>query len=219
MQTGFVRSSLRRPDLGVDTGRRDRAIAPTLNTQRQAKRGVLPSVLDLAQPAFTGRRELELDGALLESDAAFGAEAGKRHAQCSDGTNISSSHRIRVARTDIVDQFSHHPIMAAPERGDWYLREWFATLGKIQRDLVTQLDYPPATANALWHGVQRYRRDHIQDISALLNVQPYELLMPPEEAMALRRLRSAIAEVASTPMSDPTVEIVEPIQVPDRKAG
>lgn len=109
--------------------------------------------------------------------------------------------------------------MAAPERGDWYLREWFATLGKIQRDLVTQLDYPPATANALWHGVQRYRRDHIQDISALLNVQPYELLMPPEEAMALRRLRSAIAEVASSPMSDPTVETVEPIQVPDRKAG
>lgn len=86
--------------------------------------------------------------------------------------------------------------MAAAEGHDWYLREWFAAMGLKQRDLVTKLDYQPAAAHALWHSIQRYRRDHVADISALLNIQPYELLMPPEEAMALRRLRSAIAEVA-----------------------
>lgn len=86
--------------------------------------------------------------------------------------------------------------MADTDTSDWYLREWFATAGLIQRDLVTKLDYPPATANALWHGVQRYRRDHIRDVSALLNIEPWELLMHPDEAMALRRLRSVIAEVA-----------------------
>ena len=109
--------------------------------------------------------------------------------------------------TDDRTRISHHPNMAAPERGDWYLQEWFTTLGLIQRDLVTKLDYPPATANALWHGVQRYRRDHIQDVSALLQIQPYELLMAPEEAMALRRLRSAIAEVAK---AEPAAEISAP---------
>ena len=87
--------------------------------------------------------------------------------------------------------------MAVPDMPDWYLREWFATMGLKQRDLVTKLDYQPAAAHALWHSVQRYRRDHIADISALLNIQPYELLMPPEEAMALRRLRSVIAEAAA----------------------
>lgn len=106
--------------------------------------------------------------------------------------------------------------MAVPDMPDWYLREWFATMGLKQRDLVTKLDYQPAAAHALWHSVQRYRRDHIADISALLNIQPYELLMPPEEAMALRRLRSAIAEVAAAP---PKVEDLSPTETPARKTG
>jgi hypothetical protein len=86
--------------------------------------------------------------------------------------------------------------MALPTSSDWYLREWFATIGLKQFDLVTRLDYPRGTAHKLWHGIQPYRRDNVVDIAALLNIQPFELLMPPEEAMALRRLRSAIAEVA-----------------------
>lgn len=94
--------------------------------------------------------------------------------------------------------------MAAAATHDWYLREWFETLGMIQRDMVTKLDYPPATANALWHGVQRYRRDHVEEISTLLNIKPYELLMHPEHAMRIRRLEAAIAEVvAPVPAAEP----------------
>lgn len=103
-------------------------------------------------------------------------------------------------------------------RGDWYLQEWFASLGMIQRDLVTKLDYPPATANALWHGVQRYRRDHIADVSALLNIEPWELLMHPDEAMALRRLRSAIAEVAKPVPTTKDGDFNDPAQ-PRRRAS
>lgn len=86
--------------------------------------------------------------------------------------------------------------MAAPTRRDWYLQEWFETLGLIQHDMVTKLGYPKNTAFKLWHGVQDYRRDYVDDISAMLNIEPFELLMPPAEAMALRRLRATIAEVA-----------------------
>lgn len=86
--------------------------------------------------------------------------------------------------------------MAPPATHDWYLREWFATMGLKQRDLVTKLDYQTQTAFNLWHSIQPYRRDHVEAISALLNIQPFELLMPPAEAMALRRLRATIAEVA-----------------------
>lgn len=86
--------------------------------------------------------------------------------------------------------------MAGTAQHDWYLQEWFAVGGLKQHDLVTKLDYPKNTAFKLWHGVQAYRRDNVDEISALLNIAPYELLMPPEEAMQLRRLRSVIAEVA-----------------------
>lgn len=100
--------------------------------------------------------------------------------------------------------------MAAATAHDWYLRDWFATVGMKQRDLVTKLDYQPAQAHRLWHSLQPYRRDHVEEISALLNIQPYELLMPPEEAMALRRLKSAIAEVAKTEPAAPAVEEPHP---------
>lgn len=86
--------------------------------------------------------------------------------------------------------------MAEPTRHDWYLQEWFGVAGLKQFDMVTKLDYPRGTAHKLWHGLQAYRRDNVEEISSLLNIAPWELLMPPEEAMALRRLRATIAEVA-----------------------
>lgn len=98
--------------------------------------------------------------------------------------------------------------MANPTAHDWYLQEWFAATGMKQFDLVTRLDYPRGTAHKLWHGIQPYRRDNVIEISDMLNIQPFELLMPPEEAMALRRLRSAIAEVAKTEPSP--AEVTEP---------
>ncbi len=86
--------------------------------------------------------------------------------------------------------------MAAPDRPLWYLQEWFATQGRIQRDLITKLDWLPAKANKVWHGVQLAKLDEVAEIADLLNIAPWELLMPPEEAMKIRRLKSVLAEVA-----------------------
>lgn len=86
--------------------------------------------------------------------------------------------------------------MAAPDRPLWYLQEWFATQGRIQRDLITKLDWLPAKANKVWHGVQIAKLDEVAEIADLLNIAPWELLMAPDEAMKLRRLKSVIAEVA-----------------------
>lgn len=102
---------------------------------------------------------------------------------------------------DILRLRSHHVNMIEAARHDWFLHEWFATQGLKQNDLVTKLDYPKNTANRLWHGLQPYRRDHIEAIAALLNIDPSELLMHPEDAMALRRLKSAIAEVSAGPVA------------------
>ncbi|MBX9707900.1 MAG: hypothetical protein K2X61_08220 [Caulobacteraceae bacterium] len=93
--------------------------------------------------------------------------------------------------------------MASPDRPFWYLQEWFATQGLKQRALITQLDWLPAKANKVWHGVQLAKLDEIAEIADLLNIAPWELLMPPEEAMRQRRLRSAIAEVVQTEPATP----------------
>ena len=117
---------------------------------------------------------------------------------------------------DITSLSSHHVNMAASGH-DWYLREWFETQGLKQNDLVTKLDYPKNTANRLWHSVQPYRRDFVEAVADLLNIAPFELLMPPADAMALRRLRSAIAEVAST--ERPAEDLAEPVSKKTGTAG
>ncbi|MET3837485.1 transcriptional regulator with XRE-family HTH domain [Brevundimonas sp. UYEF29] len=119
---------------------------------------------------------------------------------------------------DFLFSSSHHVNMEKAPQHDWYLHEWFATQGLKQNDLVKQLGYPKNTANRLWHGLQPYRRDHIDEIAALLNIAPHELLMPPEEAMRIRRVQSVLSEVAS-PAAPPTAVAEDLPAAGRRKAG
>lgn len=111
---------------------------------------------------------------------------------------------------------SHHLNMENSAGPDWYLHEWFATAGLKQNDLVTKLDYPKNTANRLWHGLQPFRRDHVQAISALLNIKPHELLMHPEDAMRIRRLEAAVREVAqeSPPSTQAAIKGADAVEPP-----
>lgn len=111
---------------------------------------------------------------------------------------------------------SHHVNMEPSTDPDWYLHEWFATLGHKQHDLVSKLDYPKNTAHRLWHGLQPFRRDHVATIAAFLNIKPHELLMPPEEAMRIRRLEAAIKEVASP---EPATQDRQAGDTPVRRRG
>lgn len=43
--------------------------------------------------------------------------------------------------------------------------------------------------HGIYHGRTAYYRELVNLIAAKLNIQPYELLMPPAMAMALRRQR------------------------------
>ncbi len=81
---------------------------------------------------------------------------------------------------------------------DWYLREWMSRKGKIQADLVKELGWDKARANFVYHSKQSYRRDLVNELSRWLEVEPYELLMPPQEADALRRLRESAEEIANS---------------------
>jgi plasmid maintenance system antidote protein VapI len=86
--------------------------------------------------------------------------------------------------------------MANPEY-DWYLAEWLHTLQKRQADLVRDLNWNKARVSLLVHGQQQYTREIVNQIALYLHVLPYELLMHPEDAMRMRRLRDAAISIAA----------------------
>lgn len=128
--------------------------------------------------------------------------------------NLPSSRRIQFHGDDETGE-SSHDVNMSQEQG-WYLQEWFAVGGLKQAHLVTQLGYGKNTAFRLWHGLQPFGRDNVLEISQLLNITPAELLMPPEEAMAIRRLRSALAALPVSDRPSQPLPDVAPVQ---RKAG
>lgn len=87
--------------------------------------------------------------------------------------------------------------MATPAH-DWYLKEWLAYFGKKQADVVRDLDWNKAKVSLTAKGTQQYTRDDVNEIAAYLSLHPYELLMHPDDAMMLRRLREDALRVVET---------------------
>lgn len=95
--------------------------------------------------------------------------------------------------------------MADP-RHDWYLKEWLKTLGKRQADVARDLDWNKARVSLMLRGEQQYTRDAVNELSSYLSLHPYELLMHPDEAMRLRRLREDAIRIAHDSESTATDE-------------
>lgn len=93
--------------------------------------------------------------------------------------------------------------MVAP-RHDWYLKQWLDALNKKQSDIVRDLDWNKAKVSLTASGKQAYDRDDVNAIADYLHLRPYELLMHPDDAMALRRLRAEMIRLAheSQPLSE-----------------
>jgi transcriptional regulator with XRE-family HTH domain len=93
---------------------------------------------------------------------------------------------------------------------DWYLKDWLKATGTTQADLVRLTDYPKAKVSDLVTGKQRYNRDILNDVSQALHVTPAELLMHPEDAMALRQLRASARAIVRVPYGGTAGETDEP---------
>lgn len=85
---------------------------------------------------------------------------------------------------------------------DWYLKDWMKALGVSQAELCRRTDYPKAKLSELASGKQRYNRDILNDVSTALHLRPFELLMHPDDAMAIRRVRDDAARIASVRLVD-----------------
>lgn len=79
---------------------------------------------------------------------------------------------------------------------DWYLKEWLVTLGKKQADIVRDLDWNKAKVSLTLRGKQPYDREAVNELAAYLNLRPHELLMHPDDAMALRKLKEEALKIA-----------------------
>lgn len=65
------------------------------------------------------------------------------------------------------------------------------TLGVNQAEMIRRTDWSKATASQLYNNVQDYSPKIVNEAARALNLMPFELLMRPDEAMALRRQREA----------------------------
>lgn len=85
--------------------------------------------------------------------------------------------------------------MARPGH-DWFLREWLASCHKRQADIVRDLDWNKAKVSLMIRGLQPYTREEVNELADYLNIRPHELLMHPDDAHAIRRLRAEMIRLA-----------------------
>ena len=102
-----------------------------------------------------------------------------------------------MARNDGRPERPHNVDVDAPDDEDWYLQDWAQLSGKRQADLVSDLGWLKNHAHRIWHSKQPYRRDIVVAVAKWLGIRPYELLMPPAEALQLRQLREAAVAIAA----------------------
>lgn len=101
--------------------------------------------------------------------------------------NYPSRRRISICGTDVATHFIDNCEMPN-DQPNWYLQDWMRHFGKIQADLTKELGWDKSRANFLFHGKQPYKRERLNEAANWLGIEPYELLMPPEKALAIREL-------------------------------
>ena len=116
---------------------------------------------------------------------------------------------MRLSGDDAVP-WAGHLLNVTESSPDWHLKAWLRHFGKRQADLL-ELGWTNNRAHILYHSKQPYRREDINAVAAWLGIQPAELLMHPEEALFLKRLRETAASIANwKPPVDGTSTPVSP---------
>ena len=75
---------------------------------------------------------------------------------------------------------------------DWYLKEWLESCGRPPKWLEDETGWTHRITSQLINRKTRWNRDHLRVVAKLLHLHVWELLMHPDEAMHIRRLRTAV---------------------------
>lgn len=128
-----------------------------------------------------------------------------------DPLNQSAQAESLGWRNDFGDGGGYYGGMAAP-RHDWFLKDWLRATNKKQSDIVRDLDWNKAKVSLMARGLQAYTREEVNELADYLNIRPHELLMHPDDAHAIRRLRADMIRLAHE------TEEIEP-QAPTKKVS
>ena len=82
---------------------------------------------------------------------------------------------------------------------DWFLPEWMATLNVKAARIVDETGWGKATVSDIVNGKTSYYRKIVNELARVLRIQPFELLMHPDDAFAMRRLRDSAIQIAAEP--------------------
>jgi predicted XRE-type DNA-binding protein len=94
--------------------------------------------------------------------------------------------------------------MAKKPEFDWYLESWLRVARLNQARLSEITGWGKRKTSELVTGKQRYSRDTINEAASALSIRPFELLLHPADAMAIRRLRETAIAIAADNQLDYT---------------
>lgn len=94
----------------------------------------------------------------------------------------------------------------------WYLREWMEFRGLsgrgAQAEMMKLTGWSKATMSQLYSGSQDYSPKLVNEAAVALKVEPFELLMHPDRAMALRDVHASAATIVKLHAKPPVLEPV-----------
>jgi hypothetical protein len=128
-----------------------------------------------------------------------------------DKLNCERNRKVWFPGNDLGHAEFYNSGMGTPGH-DWFIVEWAKTLGKRPVDFVRDLGWNKSRVSFLFNGRQQFNRETLNDVATYLNVMPYELLMHPSDAMALRRFRSAAVQLASEDAAWQAQETTDPME-------
>jgi transcriptional regulator with XRE-family HTH domain len=108
-----------------------------------------------------------------------------------------SSTFVHKSGNDTDGWLSHNYRMIGAYDNDWYLTDWMAATGVSQADIIRRTDISKSKMSMLVNGHRKYHREDVNELSCAMNIEPFELLMHPADAMAIRRLRDTAMRIAA----------------------
>ena len=108
---------------------------------------------------------------------------------------LMSSTKV-LCRGNDRPNLRHYNVGMVARSPGWYLREWLRFKGVTQQWVADELNVQKSMVSRKTTGMTPYDREDIIAIARLLELEPFELLMAPADAMEIRQLRKSIALAA-----------------------
>ena len=132
--------------------------------------------------------------------------------------NFMSNHFVCFLHNDKKTPHLHNDYMARSARSTrnyhWYINEWLAHYNLSQADVVRKTGWTKTKLSHLCNRKQDFSSDVLDTLARALNIRAYELLMHPDEASAIKRIRQEALRIASeSPSASTKSENVDPKSV------